>query len=395
MTTTQLKKPDPQRLSCFVVMPFGDKEDHRGVTMHLDNVYEELIEPAVKLCEDDTRAIDIKRADKIPGSGSIHREMFEQLLEADIAVVDLTLANANVFYELGVRHALRSRVTVLIREEHTAIPFNVAGQKVIGYRVGFGDPVAAKAAIADDIKAGLRGRADSPVLDLLELRSQEKPGRLDPGVRYRAPVGAKSIEIATGDLAKQPRYANVWVNSENTYFSMARPFEASVSATIRWLGGDENGQDIIYRELEDEVLARGKRPGDPCDVIVTGSGNLKESHGVDRIFHVASVTATKGRGFRPVDGVERCVSAVLQAVQADDLTPTGTKVLFPIMGTGRGGAQVGDIMGLLLNEARVMLESDRIEKVDSVLFLARTRQDLDQSIWAGTDVGLEWQAATS
>jgi hypothetical protein len=47
------------------------------------------------------------RADEEVTGGIIHKPMFERLILCEYAVADLTTANANVFYELGVRHAVR------------------------------------------------------------------------------------------------------------------------------------------------------------------------------------------------------------------------------------------------------------------------------------------------
>lgn len=51
--------------------------------------------------------------------------MFEQIAMDDIAIVDITTLNPNVFYELGIRHALRKGVTVLMKKVGSSIPFNI------------------------------------------------------------------------------------------------------------------------------------------------------------------------------------------------------------------------------------------------------------------------------
>jgi hypothetical protein len=43
-------------------------------------------------------------------AGDIRTDMFQELLLADLVVVDLSIDNPNVWYELGVRHALRPGV---------------------------------------------------------------------------------------------------------------------------------------------------------------------------------------------------------------------------------------------------------------------------------------------
>ncbi len=93
----------------FVVMPFGLKTDPQGNEVDFNRVYAELIKPALEAA-----GLDPFRADKEVRGGDIRTDMFQELLLADLVVVDLTLDNPNVWYELGVRHALRARGVILI-----------------------------------------------------------------------------------------------------------------------------------------------------------------------------------------------------------------------------------------------------------------------------------------
>ena len=97
---------------CFVLMPFGKKPDGSGGAVDFDAVYRELIAPAI-----DTAGLEPLRADEESTGGIIHKPMFERLILCEFAVADLTTANANVFYELGVRHAVRPWSTVLVFAE--------------------------------------------------------------------------------------------------------------------------------------------------------------------------------------------------------------------------------------------------------------------------------------
>jgi hypothetical protein len=91
-------------------MPFGKKkEPQRRDEVDFDQIYERGIKPAVRRFD-----IDCIRADEERSGGVIHLPMFERLLLAEIAIVDVTLANPNVYYELGVRHASRPRTTISI-----------------------------------------------------------------------------------------------------------------------------------------------------------------------------------------------------------------------------------------------------------------------------------------
>jgi hypothetical protein len=69
--------------------------------------------------------------------GIIHKPMFERLILWEYAVADLTTANANVFYELGVRHAVRTWSTVLFfAEGGSQFPFDVAPLRAMPYGLG-------------------------------------------------------------------------------------------------------------------------------------------------------------------------------------------------------------------------------------------------------------------
>lgn len=113
---------------CFVLMPFGVKSDDSGRRIDFDRVYTAIIEPAIR-----TAGMEPVRADQETGSGIIHKAMFERLMLCDYAVADLTTANANVFYELGIRHGIRPHSTVLIFGQGTRLPFDVAPLRGLPY----------------------------------------------------------------------------------------------------------------------------------------------------------------------------------------------------------------------------------------------------------------------
>ena len=103
---------------CFVLMPFGKKTDAAGRFVDFDEVYRQLISPAVQ-----TAGMDPIRADEERVGGSIHKPMFERLMLCDYAIADITGANPNVYYELGIRHAVRPRSTIILFAGGTPLPF--------------------------------------------------------------------------------------------------------------------------------------------------------------------------------------------------------------------------------------------------------------------------------
>lgn len=163
-----------QRQLCFVLMPFGTKPDGSGGTIDFDAVYNQVIKPAI-----DDAELDPLRADEEMSGGIIHKPMFERLLFCPFAVADLTTANANVFYELGVRHTARPWSTVLLFAAGGRLPFDVGMLRALPYRIAAGgapaDAASARNALAQRLIVAkaeaaetITGTPDSPLFQLIE-----------------------------------------------------------------------------------------------------------------------------------------------------------------------------------------------------------------------------------
>lgn len=153
---------------CFVLMPFGRKPDAAGVMIDFDAVYREVIAPAIA----DAGLVPVRADEELTG-GIIHKPMFERLVLCEFAVADLTTANANVFYELGVRHAARQAATVQIFAGTSRLPFDVAMLRALPYSVDSGgapDNVGeTRQALAKLLRHARESRdKDSPLFQLLE-----------------------------------------------------------------------------------------------------------------------------------------------------------------------------------------------------------------------------------
>jgi len=146
---------------CFVLMPFGKKPDSSGRIIDFDDVYRSIIAPAIERAD-----LDPIRADEEGIGGSIHKPMFERLMLCEYAVADLTTGNANVFYELGIRHAVRPRSTTIIFCEGTYLPFDVAPLSGIPYRLDAADK--AVSTIQERLIKCRQPNDDSPIYQLLD-----------------------------------------------------------------------------------------------------------------------------------------------------------------------------------------------------------------------------------
>ncbi len=151
---------------CFILMPFGTKTDQYGKTVEFDEVYKRIIKPAVEEAD-----LSPLRADEEIIGGIIHKPMFERLMLCDYAIADLTTANANVFYELGVRHGIRPHSTILIYSEGMRLPFDVSPLRAIPYKIDDeGNPIETELS-KDNIKKRLNEcrnpTDDSPLYQLI------------------------------------------------------------------------------------------------------------------------------------------------------------------------------------------------------------------------------------
>lgn len=153
---------------CFVLMPFGKKPAGDGRLVDFDAVYESLIKPAIVAAN-----LEPLRADEEVTGGVIHKPMFERLILCEYAVADLTTANANVFYELGLRHAVRPATTVLLFAEGLGqLPFDVAPLRAVPYQLGSdGKPIApdvGRDLLATKLCGARKVNTDSPVFQMVD-----------------------------------------------------------------------------------------------------------------------------------------------------------------------------------------------------------------------------------
>ena len=111
-------------MRAFIVRPFGIKNE-----INFEEVERQLIAPALKAVgAEGGTTIDIVKA------GNIRVDMFRRLLTADLVIADLSIHNANVFYELGIRHALRNHGTFMLRCDADKFPFDLQTDRYFDVR---------------------------------------------------------------------------------------------------------------------------------------------------------------------------------------------------------------------------------------------------------------------
>src|SRR4051812_21831551 len=110
---------------CFVIAPIGDSGTE--IRIRSDKVLKHIIAPAATEC-----GYKSLRADHISEPGIITSQVIQHLVEDPLVIADLTGPNANVFYELAVRHAVRMPVVQII-DAAESIPFDVASSRTIRF----------------------------------------------------------------------------------------------------------------------------------------------------------------------------------------------------------------------------------------------------------------------
>jgi hypothetical protein len=236
--------------TCFVVMGFGKKTDFEsGRTFDLDKSYRNLIKPAVEAA-----GYKCVRADEIVHSGLIDVPMYEQLLAADVVVADLSTANKNAFYELGIRHALRPYTTIVIAEDGLKPPFDVnhvvvRHYKHLGEDIGFDEVMRFRKVLTDAITViaaqPVDKRVDSPVYRFV--------GGLNPPARAAVAAAPAPAAVRAAAAAGGTTHSALMQQVDDAVarkdFVAAKTLLSAVHDTMRAEAADRGEDPYIIQRL--------------------------------------------------------------------------------------------------------------------------------------------------
>jgi tetratricopeptide (TPR) repeat protein len=269
-------------------MPFGKKPDASGLMIDFDAVYKELIAPAIK-----EAGLEPIRADEEQAGGIIQKPMFERLLLCPFAVADLTTANANVFYELGVRHAVRPWSTVpIFYAGGSRLPFDVADLRALPYKLNSSgtpaDIANDKAALVERLQTSRKASEDKPITDSPPFQlvegypevSSDKTDVFRDRVRYSAEIksrletarkegveATRKIEKELGDIKNQEsgvvvdlflsyRSVRAWDDMIALVDKMSRPLAATalvqeqLALALNRAGQGEKAEKVLKNLIE-------------------------------------------------------------------------------------------------------------------------------------------------
>jgi hypothetical protein len=194
--------------NCFVAMGFGQKTafylgKKKPRVLDLDKTYQNIIKPAVK-----DAGLDCIRADEIQHSTLIDLPMYQQLLGADVVVADVSTSNANAIYELGVRHALKPRTTIVMAENEFTFPFDIQHLSIMRYEhlgvdIGASEADRVKKLLTETLKSVLAApEVDSPVFIFLPGLASQRPD-VKPAAHEAVAAAAAAQGPSLADLRQQ------------------------------------------------------------------------------------------------------------------------------------------------------------------------------------------------
>src|SRR5206468_1529907 len=165
-----------ERKPCFVISPIGDVGS--PTRKRADQVMKHVIRPAPERC-----GYHAQRSDEISQPGIITNQIIQKLLEVPLVIADLTERNANVFYEVAIRHLVRKPLVQII-EVSEQIPFDLSASRMIKIDYRDLDSVEeARNALISQIHAVEQDPSlvDNPIsvaIDLTTLRTTGKPAEV-------------------------------------------------------------------------------------------------------------------------------------------------------------------------------------------------------------------------
>jgi hypothetical protein len=169
---------------------------------------------------------DVNAAHEIDSTGSIPNQVINRLLYDDLVIANLTLLNANVMYELAVRHAVGKPVISLM-EAGTKLPFDINTERTIVFTNDMQGTEDLKARLKNTVAASLQGedQPDNPIYRVSKAKSIIKS--IDPGentFESYALITLQDISEKVNRLSKSQSVAN------QLYLNLPRNFTYTIQS---------------------------------------------------------------------------------------------------------------------------------------------------------------------
>jgi hypothetical protein len=235
-----------QKPKCFVIIQIG--KDGSPERQKSDRVLKYIIAKAL----DDK--YDIQRANDIKQPGTVTVQIIQQLLEAPLVVADLSDFNANVYYELAIRHVVKKPVVHLITKGQEA-PFDVNQMRYVSYDITAPESIeAAQQELKENVEAIERGVGMVTPIQFTQLvlaAQSGQGGNSDTGVILNA------VGTAMSNISEELKNIKELVAA-----GTPKPFPGSVFVDPNWRGKTALLSDLMTGNLRADLI-----PADKTNVI--------------------------------------------------------------------------------------------------------------------------------
>lgn len=221
--------------TCFVISPIGPEGTQ--TRKRSDQVLKYIIQPIAEKC-----GYNVIRADQIPQPGMITPQVIDHILDDDLVIADLSEKNANVFYELALRHATKKALVQIIHYTEK-MPFDVADMRTIHFNYQDMESVEkAKEDLGKQIKAVevSPDTSDNPITRAVTFRALTQSS--NPSDQQNAMLQMEFQKMRSELASLQFSIARIGdVNRPNNTFSWGGTYQnpSTNLSTPAWLGGTD------------------------------------------------------------------------------------------------------------------------------------------------------------
>jgi tetratricopeptide (TPR) repeat protein len=355
--------------TCFVLMPYGPG---------FDEIYRSAVQPAVL-----ATGLRVLRHDDLTRPSLTGSRIWEGLREADIVVADVTGKNPNVFYELGITHAI-GKPTVLIARDSLDVPFDLKHLRVIVYKT---DPRSLEI---------LRGQLKDALRRVIEASSDQSLGiatrssiadQMPASAAIRTVLERADQEMARGEyreaITSLQEAAGLQEKSDDlpglarTFNFLGSAYQATgqYDAALLWL---QKALDISKRigEPRSQAAAAGNLAN-----VLASTGDLERAR---RFYEEAlALSRTVGDANLEANTVANLGHLLYQMGRLDDAEKSYDRALqlFQAIGSLHAVAIThANLAALMLNQERLDDAESRLREAEGIFEALHDRASL-ASVW--------------
>jgi hypothetical protein len=327
--------------TCFVIGPIGDRLADHGTADR--QIYEQALQVVTEVVIPACNAVETEqpeRADWISEPGEIPDQVFERLRDADIVIADVSGANPNVMYELGLRHSL-NKITIQIGER-ASLPFDIHAIRTIKFVRSEPGLIDARGRLERALRTALEGRFSPAAATRAWLDQPPEPENPSAGGEPREPPpsgpeeGPGPLDLLAGTEEAFPEFISVLERLTELMTEVSRLTTETTEkvATSDARGGGASGRLAIAASLAAQLR--------------------------DPIARYEALTLDYEKQFVTIDAG---VSVLITAIETGEVSPDNENVQGFIQSIGSLAASTLDNIGSMEVMANTYDETAKISRV--------------------------------